>query len=219
MNELPRIEKFIYSTLIGDSVLSSLISNRVYGYKLPREAVFPLVQFNYLAGRDVQGMGTNRILSRPLYQIKAVGRDNLSSSLVQIANRIDEIFQQISAQLFEGLAISSRREQPVSYQEAGGESETSFRHIGGFFRFDASETGGNQTGTVNYPTSLNLQPFVFVQSTPAALWIVNHNLGYKPSVEIIDSNGDEVITDVKHISVNQVQISFVIPTAGEARCI
>jgi hypothetical protein len=144
MNELPTIEKFIYQTIVGDSVLSSLIETRVYGYRIPRNALFPLIQFNYLAGRDVQGLGTARIMSRPLYQIKAIGREHLSSSLILIANRIDEIFQSISAELFEDLAISVRREQPLSYQEQGGESETEFRHLGGLFRFDIQETGGDQ---------------------------------------------------------------------------
>lgn len=152
MNELPTIEKFIYQVLANDSVLNSYVSSRIYSYQLPRNAVFPLIQYSYLAGRDVQGLGVSRTLSRPLYQIKVIGRETLPNILQAIADRIDVIFQTISALNFENLAISARREQPVSYQEPGGESETGFRHLGGFFRFDVSGTTGANSPVV-YPSS------------------------------------------------------------------
>lgn len=61
--------------------------------------------------------------------------------------------------------------------------------------------------------------FLHTQGSPATEWIINHNLGFKPSVEIIDTGGREVETDVLHISVNQVRIYFLTAMAGEARCV
>ena len=81
-NELPKLEKFIYQTLTSDSSLSFLVDSRVYSYQVPRDAVFPLVQFSYLAGRDVQGLGSARLLSRPVYQVKTIGRNNLLADLM-----------------------------------------------------------------------------------------------------------------------------------------
>lgn len=61
--------------------------------------------------------------------------------------------------------------------------------------------------------------FVFTQSSPAAEWVINHNLGFKPAVMIFDAGGSEVEAEVLHISVNQARIYFSVSLAGFARCV
>lgn len=61
--------------------------------------------------------------------------------------------------------------------------------------------------------------FVFTQASPATEWVINHNLGFRPSVEIIDTGGNEVDAQVLHVSVNQARVYFNTATAGEARCV
>lgn len=61
--------------------------------------------------------------------------------------------------------------------------------------------------------------FVFSQPTPATEWVINHNLGFRPAVEIIDAGGNEVDAEVQHISVNQARVYFNAAIAGEARCV
>lgn len=61
--------------------------------------------------------------------------------------------------------------------------------------------------------------FVFSQPTPATEWVINHNLGFRPAVEIIDAGGNEVDAEVLHISVNQARVYFNAAIAGEARCV
>lgn len=56
-----------------------------------------------------------------------------------------------------------------------------------------------------------------VQATPAGTWIVNHNLGFRPSVEVYDAGGVEVIAQIIHISVNQFQVIVNPAMAGVAR--
>lgn len=56
------------------------------------------------------------------------------------------------------------------------------------------------------------------QFTNSASVTVNHNLGKKPSVEIIDSAGDKVIGDVNYVSDNQLLISLSAPTGGVIIC-
>lgn len=51
-------------------------------------------------------------------------------------------------------------------------------------------------------------PYVHTQSSPSDLWIVNHNLGYRPVIEVLSDGGLVVEASVAHISVNQAQISF-----------
>lgn len=59
--------------------------------------------------------------------------------------------------------------------------------------------------------------YIHQQWVASALWTINHNLGLRPTVSILDAGGNEVEADVVHMSVNQLLIRFAIPVAGLAR--
>ena len=59
--------------------------------------------------------------------------------------------------------------------------------------------------------------YTFTQNTPLSSWVVNHNLGFYPTVEIFTLGGAEVNADVLHTSANQTIITFAAPFAGFAR--
>ena len=59
--------------------------------------------------------------------------------------------------------------------------------------------------------------FTHSQVSAATLWTINHNLGMRPAVTILDTGGNEVEADVMHTSFNQLVIRFAIPVAGIAR--
>lgn len=59
--------------------------------------------------------------------------------------------------------------------------------------------------------------YTHTQSVASDTWIVNHNLGIVPSVEIRNSGSQVVEADVVHISTNQTNIYFAAPFAGTAR--
>lgn len=61
--------------------------------------------------------------------------------------------------------------------------------------------------------------FVFTQSTPAAIWTINHNLGFIPSVELFNSGSQEIDGDVVHTSANQTVVNFTGAVAGFARLV
>lgn len=65
-------------------------------------------------------------------------------------------------------------------------------------------TGGGGAG-VSYSFASALQ------------WTVNHNLGYRPAVEVMNGGGEEIEAEVLHISVNQCRVTFNTPTAGSVR--
>ncbi len=69
------------------------------------------------------------------------------------------------------------------------------------------------------PSSSGGTSFDFTQAAPATPWIINHNLGYNPVVQLFSVGGLEMEATVLHVSVNQVQVTFLIPTAGTARCV
>lgn len=56
------------------------------------------------------------------------------------------------------------------------------------------------------------------QSTPAATWTVNHDLGYRPNVQLTTLGGREILGEIQHISINQVIVYLDSPLAGLAIC-
>lgn len=61
--------------------------------------------------------------------------------------------------------------------------------------------------------------YVHTQTTESVEWIVNHNLGVKPVVEILTTGGALVDAEVLHVTNNQLRIYFATLFTGEARCI
>jgi hypothetical protein len=61
-------------------------------------------------------------------------------------------------------------------------------------------------------------PIVHVheQPTPAATWLIAHNLGHRPHVTLLNMAGQQVETDVYHLDENTVSIVWSEPTAGTA---
>jgi hypothetical protein len=74
-------------------------------------------------------------------------------------------------------------------------------------RVGAIEQGGLGTG------------FIHTQSTPASEWIVNHNFGYYPHIEVYSTGGEKILANTLNTSLNQTRVYFAAATAGSARCI
>ena len=61
--------------------------------------------------------------------------------------------------------------------------------------------------------------YVHTQASPATTWTINHNLGFRPSVELLDTGSQEIDGAIAHPSVNQTVITLNPATAGLARLI
>lgn len=59
--------------------------------------------------------------------------------------------------------------------------------------------------------------YIHTQVTPSATWIINHNLGFRPAVELLDTGGQEIDGEVAHPSINQAVVTLNPATAGLAR--
>ena len=59
--------------------------------------------------------------------------------------------------------------------------------------------------------------YVFTQTTPSTTWTINHNLGFRPTVELLDAGSQEIDGDVAHPSINQTIVTLNPATAGLAR--
>jgi len=61
--------------------------------------------------------------------------------------------------------------------------------------------------------------YLHTQAVAATTWTVNHNLGHRPSVELLNTAGHEIDADVVHVSDNQCTVHLTLALAGSARCI
>jgi hypothetical protein len=59
--------------------------------------------------------------------------------------------------------------------------------------------------------------YTHTQTTPATVWIINHNLGLKPAVQLLSVGGVEFIGEIVHSSVNQTIIYLTSAYAGIAQ--
>jgi len=59
--------------------------------------------------------------------------------------------------------------------------------------------------------------YTHLQNTPSSVWIVNHNLGVRPIVQVYTLGGMVVTCDILHNSSSQVTLSFSLPISGFAQ--
>lgn len=87
---------------------------------------------------------------------------------------------------------------------------------GGEFTVEVIESG--QTGPPGPPGPPGpASPgFVYTQVAPSAVWNVVHNLGFYPSVTVVDSGGSEVLVDEHYNDQNSITLVFASATSGKA---
>lgn len=60
------------------------------------------------------------------------------------------------------------------------------------------------------------ETFPFTQSTPSAVWVIDHPLNKVPSVTVIDSAGSLVEGEVRYSGLSQVTVTFSGGFSGKA---
>ncbi|HET6497704.1 MAG TPA: DUF2793 domain-containing protein, partial [Coriobacteriia bacterium] len=99
------------------------------------------------------------------------------------------------------------------------------RYSGAAWEIGAEPSGAAAAAVAAHVAAADPHPqyltptFVHTQGSASATWTVNHNLGFRPSVEVFSVGGAEIDAAVLHTSVNQTVISFNTATAGSARLI
>lgn len=71
----------------------------------------------------------------------------------------------------------------------------------------------------NGKIALSLQAaetYVHNQGIPAFTWTVNHNLGKKPSITVLDTASREIEVVVEHVSDNQAVLTLGVELSGTA---
>ena len=150
--KLDATEHWINDKLTADAeIVAAGFDEKVYRDQAPDDAEYPFIVFSFQAGADVNAVGTARILTRPIYQIKVISKGAPDATARLLANRIDEIFQNAVAETHsitrtesggnetESYTFSSRRIEPVSYTENEQSAKQLYYHRGGLYRIEVSD--------------------------------------------------------------------------------
>lgn len=59
------------------------------------------------------------------------------------------------------------------------------------------------------------QGYVHTQSSVSDVWVINHNLGFKPAVTVLNNSGEVVHGEVQYTGEQQVTVRFTAPFTGK----
>lgn len=129
MNEIVRVDEWLYSILHGDPALANL---PVASYVAKAGMTLPRIQFNFQGGSDVGAVGAIRIMLTGLWQIKAIVQADSFAPAKPIADRIDTLLHGAAGAVADGVILGCVREQPIAYVEV--DNGLQYRHLGGLYR-------------------------------------------------------------------------------------
>lgn len=75
--------------------------------------------------------------------------------------------------------------------------------------------GPKTSGSWGDPVNLG-GTYVHTQGVASSTWTINHNLGFYPGIEVVDSAGTVVIGNYQYVNVNTITATFASPFAGKA---
>lgn len=58
--------------------------------------------------------------------------------------------------------------------------------------------------------------YIYEQTEPKSIWIITHNLGKYPSIDIIDDNNIIIMGEIEYISENKIIARFNKEYTGKA---
>ena len=134
--------RWFYSVLSNDTPLQGLAPGGVWRALVPLGTATPYVVMQLQSGgTDVTTVNGVRLMSAPLYQIKAVGPVSITDAIASAAAAIDDALggkQGIrNVSVINGLILSCIRESPLENDELNnGEQWT---NIGGLYRLQLQQ--------------------------------------------------------------------------------
>jgi hypothetical protein len=135
VSEIQQAKKWIYDSLVANSDITGVVSTRIFSgvadsFQSPG---WPYIIYGFLGGTDIDGLGVNRIFSRPLFQVIVVSNTSPNADVRKVDKRIDDVLG-VAVNVASGdYYFSARREQPVDrvFTDAAGKN---FYSLGGLFR-------------------------------------------------------------------------------------
>jgi hypothetical protein len=76
---------------------------------------------------------------------------------------------------------------------------------------------GVDAGSSQGPAGPSGAGYTHPQPVASAVWTIQHDLGFKPTVQVYGLAGEVVYADIEHYSDNAVIVRLLAPLAGGAR--
>ena len=141
-DEIEEAKKWIYGSLSGNAEITAIVGTRIYSDYVPEapaSRTYPYILYGYLGGADVDGLGTARFATLPLFQIRVVTRGRPDVSVRKVAKRIDDVLRIAVYQLSTDWYFTARREQPVNRVEQDTATGQYYTNLGGLYRLFVSD--------------------------------------------------------------------------------
>lgn len=139
-HELAAIDNWAHDALAAKTNLNTLVGGQIWRRAAKQSATPPYCLFGFQTGQDFQGLGTVRLLTRPLFFVKLVFQGSATSAIETALNELDDAIGKVSVVVSGGFVISGRRMSMVDYEERAADGKPIF-HRGGLYRLEVSESG------------------------------------------------------------------------------
>lgn len=134
VTEVQQAKKWIYDKLSANADITAAVGTHIYADTIP---VSPrpsrYILYNLMAATDTDGLGTNRILTSALFQVRQVNAGAPDTTARRVDKRIDEVLQVQVHQLSGDFYYSSRREGVVDRPEYDS-ANVRYHNLGGLYR-------------------------------------------------------------------------------------
>lgn len=188
--------------------MTELQANFTLEPQQPINASFELGEQNTIDAElklDVVNYDHNVLLNRDLpdqHPIDAI------TGLRQVVEKIPQIEQEVAGKQDQ---LNAQQLEAVN----SGITSADVAQIGTSVQSISVENGlgverTGQDVTISNPS------FVFEQAIPSDTWVINHNLGKRPSITLVDSSGREFETEREYVNDNQVIVRLLSATTGFA---
>lgn len=137
VTEIQQAKAWIYTVLAANVDIAAAVSTRIfadYVSEPPANRVYPYIIYNFMGGTDVDGLGTNRLQSQPLFQVRVVSNGRPTATTRLVDKRITDVLGTAVHQLSGDFYFTARREQPIDRPELDAATGKQYHNLGGLFR-------------------------------------------------------------------------------------
>lgn len=143
VSEIQQAKAWIYTALHNNADIAAAVGTRIYDSYVPgtpASRVFPYIVFNFMGGNDVDALGTSRLLSQPLFQVRVVCEGRPTATVRKVDKRISDVLGVAVYQLSGDWYFTARREQPIDRPELDTATGKQYHNLGGLFRLYIGST-------------------------------------------------------------------------------
>lgn len=137
VSEIQQAKAWIYSVLSANSDIAAAVGTRIYSDYVPEppaNRTYPYILYNFMAGTDVDALGTARLLTMPLFQVRVVTDGRPNAAARKVDKRIDDVLRVAVHQSSGEFYFTARREQPIDRAELDASTGKQYGNLGGLFR-------------------------------------------------------------------------------------